>query len=174
MGQLGLFCRVLGCSVPVNVWWSVCGTCSGANWAKKALKGSRNITSAQQGHILARKSLSCTLPHLPYMFIIMQWNVALCTITNALSDILAMYLTHTQIGVRLSWFTTSPTVDIWSNCNADLKRRPLSFFLLSILLHSCASVRPAHMNVLSLCLIQTRSAVCQQCAAFTHNIKWVK
>ncbi len=43
--------------------------------------------SSQQGQTLARKSLSCTLAHLPYIFIHMKWNVTLCTISAQTSHL---------------------------------------------------------------------------------------
>lgn len=131
------------------------GQCVGwPGWAIKALKGCRNIMSSQQGQTLARKSLSCTLAHLPYIFIHMKWNVTLSTISahtshlkSVESDIYHAFslllhlllLTFTlsavkvsvraillgEIEVRLSWFTTSPTVHILSYCS-DPKRRPIS------------------------------------------------
>lgn len=85
-----------------NVWWSVCGLYFGLGWAIKALKGCRNIMSSQQGQTLVRKSLSCTLAHLPYIFIHMKGNVTLSMITNALSHALPIYYwTRTQVSLIL-------------------------------------------------------------------------
>lgn len=109
--------------------------------------------SSQQGQTLARKSLSCRHEHLPYIFIHMKWNVTLSMISehtrlslkvltvtfNMLSFsccTCSCWLSPSQklkcfsglfcYEVRLRWFTTSPTVDILSNCCSDPKQRPAS------------------------------------------------